>query len=342
MPETLTGGGPFVIWSISGPDVNGVDLYAVNVAGGGVGEGPPKIFLGNFLDVSAPFPEAPASHDLVPLVVDHPSGPGISILRRTGFSTLEQGPLQLSQGNEALATADGMQCAWLEHVSGGLYTVMVRSLSGSDKSEIRFSVPGNLPGSVPTVVDWDPAQRRFFVGFTGGNSPPTSMYRLTHDGTLRRMQWLDDYELFGNGTATADGSKFVFGEPLRHVLLVADFRQETIKAIKSTAQAFVSPVLSPDGTLVAYAHEGGVLEISRVSNGLLVGRVRADAAAIFPLSWLDNGRLIALEQSPDLTTGNETQALVLVTVYGSQDGGLSLSNPLGAGSIGFNYVGWLR
>jgi len=179
------------------------------------------------------------------------------------------------------------------------------------------------------------------LAFTGGTSDATSTYELDYSGRLTRLKWLEGYRLFGNGAATADGSRFVFVDPSHLALMIADFRDRSLRTIARSNSVPSAPVLSPDGRLVAYAHGENVLEIARVSDGRVLSSAPTGAASIFPLAWVDGLHLIALEQSPDLRTSEETQALFLVTIDAGQNYEPIFQN-LASGDIGLNYVGWLK
>jgi hypothetical protein len=213
---------------------------------------------------------------------------------------------------------------------------LIVNAKGKERREIRFSVPIDLAGGTLTAFDWDVSRRRFMLAVPGG-----STYELDETGRLTRLPWLEGYALIGNGAANADGSKFVFADGSQQALVVADFRHRSLRTIARSVRGYSSPVLSPDGKLVAYTQGGPVLQIARASDGRVLKTATADATVVFPLAWLDDRRVIVVEQSPDLRTGERTQALMLGTIDGGPSGEATLDY-LASGGIGFNYVGWLK
>jgi hypothetical protein len=342
----LVGKGPFVVWTNSQDESSRVGIYGLDLSAVGSGV---QLVADAQMTLFRGFPSSRQALPWLPIAANEIGSGALLRISRDGLTEIARGLSFSENTGPPLVSSNGVEMAVLLNTGGNRYSIRILDLNARETREIPFSVPSALEGTgtgsgpfVPHLFRWYLGDTRFLILLTNGG-PDAPLYSMNLQGKLDAMSWLGNRSLIDGGPV-GDSSQFVFDPAHPHQLAVADLVHRTTRVIAHSIEDYQQPVATPDGSLAAYARTtiGPSVEILRMSNGHVVINGLFEAASIIPLAWVNDSRLLALAQSPDLVTGRGTQALLMLDIPTYPGEPYFHFRVLATGGEDLNYVGLLR
>ena len=340
VPRPITGRGPIVVWTSQLPNddigVYGFDLDALNSGGQPVLLGVTQV-LGNVINGPVG-PRGPV--DKLPFLINTNGVNKLLQVTRQGITSLDSGIGFPQVPNTILTSRDGKRLALLVNGARGL-TLHIQNIETGTTQDVLVKVPTGLTSTAftPSLIAWYDHYRRFLLmslNFATG----APVYSLTLDGKVTLLPWLNDLSI-GAGTMLADQESFLFGGG--NALRFASARKSSIRVLARLHENdFEGPLVSPDGSRVAYA-SGTEIKVARVTDGhvLLNGHIEPPVG-LTPLEWIDGSRLLVLAQSMDFATNQPSEGLLLFDSQGAQSSPRTVFMEPFAGAQVLNFIGVLR
>jgi hypothetical protein len=214
--------------------------------------------------------------------------------------------------------------------------------TGSDGGGGAIHVFWNGPSGL-TVVD---------ICHCDGGAGYARTMAISLKGRVDDLEFLRDHEPYGPGPRFGS-SQFAFDDSpsvdcwesedacknLPHSLTIADARRHTRRTLAGRRKIeFLSPQLSPNGTLVATS-DGRVIEVYDVASKRVVHETSYANADLWPVAWLGDKHLIALTKAPNFVDDHDTGRLLLIELKPGEE--YAQAADLVSGKDLF-FVGWLR
>jgi hypothetical protein len=271
---------------------------------------------------------------------------------------------------------DGLVMAAIVDPKGGTLAVMRRNLSDNDASISTFPAGGGNGGTFvvnvreprgeigpPYPVSWRGGELLAIPSCECDAGPPASYYTISLSRRrVTRAAWLGSPLLNSVVSASSDGGTFVVTRetrirgctpsdfdycigPPRRLMLVRAGSASAREIARTSELYYRSPVLSPDGRLIAYASgREQEIEVREVTSGRIYGQIGEALVDFAPLTWVSDDTVLVTGTGGDVTgLADARRVLELFRMEQFEDAGLSVTRTrialLGPEDL---YLGWLE
>ncbi len=368
----LDGSSPYVVFAVEHAEDDRVRIFATQIPQGRVETDFPRVFLGEYPGFIADYAggQGQAGGVVVPINTAQET---TDASRATRLWLLTRGKTARS----VLSTFDFVS-AYALNDGGDALAVSRRSVSSPARGAFLWLYPleprnarqvgslrrpgGSGPASALRPVAWGPGEKTIFAtpfcDQCAGNADRGLFVVTIADGKLRRFEPTGDRSVFAP-SFSAEGSRFVFQEANRlpdcglydrceeRRLVAVDVTTGRVRDLATTEElSFDNPVLSLDGSVVAYA-SGRSNEIvwRSFDTGKILGAIDVGPSEeVTPVAWITSTQLmVAGRTSSARPYGGSEGNLFRVTRTLLRDGSEAGAHvELVASDDTLTFLGWVR
>jgi hypothetical protein len=368
----LDGSAPYVIYAVENAANDRVRVYASEAPEGRVAGDTPRIFLGEYPGFVADYAgsQGQAGGRVVP----------INTAQETTDATRATRLWLLTRDKTArsvLSTFDFVS-AYALNDAGDALAVSRRSISSPARGAFLWLYPveprsarrvgslrrpgGSGPASALRPVAWGPGNKTIFAtpfcDQCADNAERGLFVVSLADGSLRRLGATGDRTIFAP-SFSADGSRFVYQEAARlptcavferceeRRLIAVDIPSGRMRELAaSTELSFDDPVISLDGSMIAYASgRGNEIVWRSFDSGKSLGAIDVGPSEeVVPVAWMSPTQLLVVGRTSSARPDGPSEGnLFRVTRAMLNDGSEAGAHiELIASDDTLTYLGWLR